>query len=89
MNLFFLYLSRDVSITMIPHQAPKNGTSYKIHCKCRSGSATYLTRRDFIKGTDGEPGTVAYSFSCSPQSVSIVTILCAMALSYYKYLIGK
>lgn len=57
-------------------KAPNNnGTiSINIYCKCRPGSTAYITRSANARGADGGIETTYY-FSCSPQSVSLITII--------------
>lgn len=68
---------RDITWTLI--LTPNNATEQIVHCHCPKNSVTYLIKRQAIHAMDNNTN-YHYSFACSPQSVSYISLFMVFML---------
>ena len=64
---------RDVTWTYVTYPDRKNSTQQLMHCRCPKNSVAYLIKRHAFQTPKGTG--YQYSFACSPQTVSVNSIV--------------
>ena len=75
---------RDVTWTYVTYPDRKNSTQQLMHCRCPKNSVAYLIKRHAFQTPKGTG--YQYSFACSPQTVSVNSIVKLFNLQSTKYL---
>ena len=74
---------RDVTWTYVTYPDRQNSTQQLMHCRCPKNSVAYLIKRHAFQTPKGTG--YQYSFACSPQTVSVNSIVKLFNLQSTKY----